>query len=117
MSILVVEDETLIRQMLCEDLRDAGFQVIEAYNADEAFSLLQVMLPTLIITDVKMPGSVDGLGLLAQIKMNHPDLPVIITSGHVQHAQAIDAGADDFVSKPYSFGAMLFAVKHALKKH
>ena len=117
LSILVVEDEILIRQMLSENLREAGFQVMEAYNADEALSLLHATLPLLIISDVKMPGSVDGLGLLALVKIDHPDLPVIITSGHVQPSQAICAGADNFVSKPYCFGSMLRAVKNVLEKN
>lgn len=117
LSILVVEDEILIRQMLSENLREAGFQVMEAYNADEAISLLQATLPALIISDVKMPGSLDGLGLLAQVKVTHPHLPVIITSGHVLPSQAICAGADNFVPKPYGFGSMLCAVKNVLEKN
>lgn len=111
LCILVVEDEFLIRMILSENLRNAGYQVIEACNADEALVLLDTTLPDLIISDVRMPGSLDGMGLLAAIKLIHPTLPVIITSGHFQAMQALAAGADNFVRKPYTFEPMLKVVQ------
>ena len=112
--ILVVEDEFLIRIVLSDSLRDVGYHVIEANSADEALVLLDTVLPDLIISDVRMPGSVDGMGLLAAIKLHHPSLPVIITSGHFQAALALAAGANNFVPKPYSFEPMLRAVQDEL---
>lgn len=114
--ILVVEDEILIRLMLCECLRETGYHVIEARNADEALIILDLNLPDLIISDVRMPGSLDGIGLLALVKIAHPEIPVIITSGHLSAANALAAGADNFVSKPYSYKPMLKAVHDQLTK-
>ena len=77
--ILVVEDEFLIRCMLSDELRDVGYQVIEACDASEALSVLKTVQPDLIISDVRMPGPLDGLGLLALVRETMPTLPVIIT--------------------------------------
>ena len=100
--ILVVEDELLIRMMLSDELRDVGYQVIEASDADEALVILGAVGPDLIISDVRMPGSLDGLELLALVRNTHPTLPVIITSGHLPPKQALIEGATRFVAKPYS---------------
>ena len=112
--VLVVEDELLIRLMLSEELRDAGFDIIEAFNADEAVVVLSSMTPDLIITDVRMPGSLDGVGLLALIRETSPTLPVIITSAHMQPTIAISDGATQFLAKPYAFETVVNAVKNEL---
>jgi CheY-like chemotaxis protein len=62
---LLVEDEVLIRMMLADELRGRGFNVLEAQNADEALTLLQSGVPVgLVLTDVQLPGSLDGIGWL-----------------------------------------------------
>lgn len=114
--ILVVEDEFLIRLMLSESLREAGYHVIEACNADEALVVIDLTLPDLIISDVRMPGSLDGMELLALVKRSHPKLPIIITSGHLREANALEAGADYFIPKPYAFEPILKAVHDELIK-
>jgi PleD family two-component response regulator len=74
--ILVVEDEVLIRCLICDDLREAGFVVVEAENADEASSYLASGAPVdLIFSDVHMPGSMDGLDLARRIRNERPCLP------------------------------------------
>jgi DNA-binding NtrC family response regulator len=113
--ILLVEDEVLIRLMLAEELREAGHQVIEASDADEAVVILEASTPDLIISDVRMPGSIDGLGLLALVRTSLPALPVIITSAHLDPAEAKSQGATLFVPKPFSCGVMLDATKELLK--
>lgn len=112
--ILVVEDEFLIRMMLADDLRDAGYQVIEASNADEALEVLRGLTPDVIISDVNMPGSVDGMGLLAAVRETCPELPVVIMSAHTQPDVAFAAGANHFVAKPFTFGAIVEAMRCAL---
>lgn len=63
--VLIVEDEVLIRAPLAEHLREAGFNVIEANTADEAWSCLQTGMPVdLVFSDIRMPGSMDGLELV-----------------------------------------------------
>lgn len=100
--ILVVEDEFLIRHYISESLRDAGYTVIEATSADEAIDMIQSGVPVdLVFSDVRMPGIVDGLGMIGVIRRLQPDLPVFITSGHCDPASALAEGAAGFVRKPY----------------
>ena len=103
-TVLVVEDEALIRLMLVEALEDDGYQVLEADDAAGAVRLLEGQRDVdLVVTDVRMPGEMDGLHLAQWIKQNRPRTKVIISSGYVaslddQHA----SGAfDAFVGKPY----------------
>jgi DNA-binding NtrC family response regulator len=110
-----VEDEVLIRLMLADELRDAGHQVIEASDADEAVVILKATRPDLLISDVRMPGSIDGMGLLALVRTSRPALPVIITSAHLDPAQAKSQGATLFVPKPYLCGVMLDAAEEILR--
>ena len=112
--ILVVEDEFLIRCMLSEELRDADYQVIEACDATEALSVLKTVQPDLIISDVRMPGPLNGMDLLALVRETMPTLPVIIISGHLHPAQALIEGATQFVAKPYLLEAVVEAVQKAL---
>ena len=85
-SILVVEDEVLLRFVIADYLRDCGYQVIEANDASEAVALLTLEPPDLVFSDVRMPGEMDGLGLARWVRTNRPGLPVILTSGDVQTA-------------------------------
>jgi DNA-binding NtrC family response regulator len=115
--ILVVEDEFLIRMIVSDELRDADYDVIEACNADEALVILKSPVPVcLIISDVRMPGSMDGLGLLAEVRAVSPTLPVIITSGHLEPRLAIADGATRFLGKPYALDAIIGAVREELAK-
>lgn len=112
--ILVVDDEFLIRCMLSEKLRDASYQVIEACDATEALSVLKTVQPDLIISDVRMPGPLDGMDLLALVRETMPTLPVIIISGHLHPSRALIEGATQFVAKPYIMDAIVDAVQKAL---
>jgi DNA-binding NtrC family response regulator len=100
--------------MISDELREAGHHVIEAFNADEAVIVLQTTMPDLIISDVKMPGSMDGMGLLALVKGSFPELPVIITSGHSCAEEAKAQGASLFLRKPYLFGVVVGAAENIL---
>jgi CheY-like chemotaxis protein len=100
--VLVVEDETLVRMNSADLIRDLGFDVIEAVDADHAVLLLEQMPGiTLLFTDVQMPGSMDGLRLAAVVKDRWPPIALLITFGQL-HPPAADmpAGAR-FISKPY----------------
>ena len=114
--ILVVEDEPLIRMLLSDGLRDEGYQVIEACDGDEAAAFLEANAPDLIISDVRMPGSLDGLGLLALVRQTCPTIPVIIASAHLGLEVALDHGAAHFVAKPYSMRLVVQAVQNELAK-
>lgn len=115
-QILVVEDEMLIRFVVSDDLREAGYGVIEAFNGDEALAILRSDIPIdLIISDVRMPGSLDGMGLLAIVRAEFPNVPVIITSGHLDGSVAVAGGAACFIAKPYSSALIQNAVRNELR--
>ena len=115
--ILVVEDEMLIRIMVSDSLRDAGFNVIEAANADKAICILHTGVKIdLMISDVRMPGSMDGLGLLEYSLEKFPTLPVILTSGHMLQDDALANGARHFLGKPYSFDHAIAVIEVELAK-
>jgi DNA-binding NtrC family response regulator len=115
--ILLVEDELLIRLVVSDELRDAGYDVVECYNADEAIILLEAGLDfDLVVSDVRMPGNVDGLGLLAFIRETRPTLPVILTSGHLEPTLAFREGATCFLPKPFGLDAVVSAVRAELRR-
>ena len=116
-QILVVEDEVLLRAMLSEVLRDAGYSVIEASNGDEAMVILSEMSPDLMVTDVRMPGSIDGIQLTALIRATNVKLPIIITSAHLVHVADPANGRTHFLPKPYDFDAVTELIGHELKQH
>ena len=101
--VLIVEDEALIRMHCAEMVRDLGFEVIEAVDADEAVSLLEsVPGIKVVFTDIQMPGSMDGLKLAAAIRDRWPPVALLITSGKVRPpADDMPTGAL-FIPKPYS---------------
>lgn len=115
--ILVVEDEFFIRMLLADELRDAGYQVIEACTADEALEVFRTVTPDAIISDVRMPGSIDGMGLLAAVRETSPGLPMIIMSAHAQPEEALAAGANHFVAKPFKMGMIVEAIRQELEKN
>lgn len=114
--ILVVEDEFLIRFMLSESLRDVGYHVVEAENAEQAIKLIETFVPDLILSDVCMPGTIDGMGLLSMVKNTYPSVPVMIASAHFERHIAIAAGAADFIAKPYTCEAVAKTVEKELAK-
>lgn len=100
-SILFVEDDVLLRLWAAEELRLAGFVVLEAANADEAMEVLGNAVPVdLVLTDIRMPGAMDGLGLAAVVRERWPELKIVVASGENAAKKALDT-ADDFVAKPY----------------
>ena len=115
--VLIVEDEILIRMLLADALRQADFEVIEAANGDEALSVLHTSPdPDVLVTDVRMPGSVDGFELAAYVRRTKPGLKVIITSGHAGPDGAIGL-ADAFLAKPYELGAIVGSIRSLMETH
>jgi two-component system, response regulator PdtaR len=110
--VLVVEDEAFIRMDAVEMLRAAGFDILEAANADEAIQILEThSYIRLIFTDIDMPGSMNGLKLAAAVRNRWPPVRIIATSGHFI-VQAGDLPADArFISKPYQPAQLINAVR------
>jgi DNA-binding NtrC family response regulator len=114
-SILVVEDEIVIRTLISDVLRDEGYVVIEACNGDEAVGILNAGISfDLVFSDVRMPGSCDGIALLELLRHHFPNLPVIMTSGHLEPRRAMARGATNFLAKPYDLGAVVALIANEL---
>jgi CheY-like chemotaxis protein len=110
-TVLVVEDEMLIRMMVSESLRQAGCEVFEASDADEAFEVLSASGdPDVLVTDVKMPGAVDGLELATRVRKARPGVKVVLTSGHAP-ARLTDGLADAFLAKPFALEHLVGQVR------
>ena len=113
--LFVVEDDDDHRAALCDLMQAAGHQAQGFAGGADALAALSDP-PDLILTDLRMPG-VDGLALLRAVREHHLDLPVILLTGHgdIGHAvQAIRAGADDFLEKPYDAAHLIAVVARAL---
>lgn len=101
--VLVVEDDPVLRWLMTEAVEHLGYDVTACANAEKALDALrgQVSL-SLVITDVRMPGSIDGLGLAQIIWLTRPALPVVIASGHCVLAPDFLPGNARFLKKPYT---------------
>lgn len=107
-TVLVVEDELFVRMMAVDALEDAGYLTIEAQDADQALILLEVRQDIdLVFTDIKMPGEVDGIGLAKRVLERWPDLPVIMTSGHLYREDTMMPPSVPFLQKPYRAAALI----------
>jgi DNA-binding NtrC family response regulator len=117
-TVLVVEDELFIRMSAVGALQDEGFLVLEAKNSAEALDVLARHSETsVLMTDVRMPGLMDGLALVAQVHIDHPAIRSIVVSGNATAQQARNAGASGFVAKPYFAQTMVQAVRDVLLRH
>lgn len=110
--ILVVEDETFTRMDVVEILRAAGFDIVEAANADQAIRMLERNSGIhLVFTDIDMPGSMNGLKLAAAVRDRWPPVRIIATSGHFKiQLGDLPAGAR-FISKPYQPAQIISAIR------
>jgi DNA-binding NtrC family response regulator len=106
-----VEDEAILRVSTANIIRDEGFEVIEAANAHEAIALLQTNTPVdIVMTDVKMPGTIDGVGLTLFIRANRPALKVVMTSANLSASPA-GCHVDTFIPKPYGASQVLRLIR------
>ncbi len=103
-TILVVDDEVLIRLSIAAYLRDCGFTVLEADGPEEAITIFQAAVPIdLVFSDVQMPGEMDGFGLARWVRAHRPGVKVILASGVVKASTAAAdlCEHDSFFQKPY----------------
>lgn len=101
-TILVVDDETIIRQSLCDQLEDLGFQVLEAENGQRGIELIEQEEIDLVLTDLRMP-EMSGLEVIHHSKLVKPNLLIIVISGAGHIGDAVEAmrlGAYDYIVKP-----------------
>ncbi|MFW2391273.1 MAG: sigma-54-dependent transcriptional regulator, partial [Methyloceanibacter sp.] len=118
-DILVVDDEADIRELISGILEDEGHATRLAKDSDETLKQIEDRRPSLVILDIWLQGSkLDGLDLLDAIKKAHPDLPVIIISGHgnIETAvAAIQRGAYDYIEKPFKVDRLVLITTRALE--
>ena len=118
-DILVVDDEADIRELVAGLLEDEGYRTRKASSADEALAAIAARRPNLVFLDIWLQGSrLDGLQVLELVKQAHPDLAVVMISGHgnIETAvSAIKSGAYDFIEKPFKADRLVLVAERALE--
>jgi two-component system nitrogen regulation response regulator NtrX len=118
-DILIVDDEADIRELVAGILEDEGFGTRTARDSDEALNAINARRPGLVFLDIWLQGSkLDGLQLLTQVKGEHPELPVVMISGHGNIETAVAAikeGAYDFIEKPFKADRLVLVAERALE--
>jgi len=113
--VLIVEDELLLRMNAVDMIEAAGFEVVEAANADEAIEILEARRDiSVVFTDIQMPGSMDGLKLVRAVRGRWPPIKIVATSGHVGVAQTDLPEGGRFVPKPYSPGQVMDVLRELM---
>lgn len=116
LRVLVVEDDREIRAMMQSSLSVEGFEVQTAVSVSEASALLRHSLPDVIVLDLGLPDG-DGIELVHEIRKHH-SMPILVVSARhqeVQKIQLLDAGADDYLTKPFSVSELLARIRVALR--
>jgi CheY-like chemotaxis protein len=112
--VLVVEDEVLVRMLVADALREAGFIVLEVSNADEAARALAAEPEVrAVFTDIRMPGRLDGKSLAQLVRTDYPSTKVLLTSGHTRETETVRH--DGFFEKPYSIDKVIAHIQKLLK--
>lgn len=118
-SILIIDDEKSIRNVLRDILQHEGYQVEEAADGEQGMKLFQSKTFDLVLCDIKMP-KMDGMEVLQQMMAVNPEIPVVMISGHGSIENAVEAvkkGAYDFISKPPDLNRLLITLRNALDKN
>jgi two-component system nitrogen regulation response regulator NtrX len=119
MSILIVDDEEDIRELIGDILRDEGYSTRLAANSDDCMAEINAEPPALMILDIWLKDSrLDGIDILKTVKRDNPDIPVVIISGHgnIEIAvAAIKQGAYDFIEKPFNIDQLMVVVARAME--
>jgi CheY-like chemotaxis protein len=109
MRILIVEDEAAIREITASELRDAGYDVIEAETGDEALDFLhQGNLPDVLFTDIRLPGEADGWTVAKRFRTANPKLPVLYATGYSVSQNPVEGSL--FFRKPYRPSQVVWAI-------
>jgi two-component system phosphate regulon response regulator PhoB len=119
-TILVVEDEPAIQELVAVNLKHAGFLVVRAASAEEASTLIRAALPDLVILDWMLPGE-SGIALAKKLRADErtKELPIILLTARVHEedkVQGLETGADDYVTKPFSPKELIARVRAVLRR-
>jgi DNA-binding response OmpR family regulator len=116
-TILLVDDDALMRRSLAFHLEQAGYRVHTAANAEDALSSVYTILPDLVMLDIGLPG-MDGLDALRELKLKH-NLPVIFLTARrreLDEVVGLELGADDYITKPFDVDVVLAHIKAVLRR-
>ncbi len=117
--ILVVDDELAIQRILRRSLMVNGYEVVVAQDGRQAIEIVMHQVLDLILLDLCLPGESDGLDVCKQVRSFAPKLPIIVLSAlteEKQKVQALDLGADDYLTKPFSNDELLARVRACLRR-
>ena len=118
-DILIVDDEKDIRELISEILIDEGYSTRLAGNSAECLNMVHGNPPSLLILDIWLKDSkMDGIDILKKVKVEHPNVPVVVISGHGNIEIAVSAikqGAYDFIEKPFNIEQLLVVVRQAME--
>jgi len=116
-SVLIVEDEIVLRMATADEFREGGFFVNEAANGDEAVAMLRSYSNIdAVFSDVRMPGALDGIGLAEWVRKRYPNIRMFLTSGALEAFPTNQTIADGYFSKPYVTAEVERAIKQVCKK-
>jgi len=119
LDILIIDDEDDIRELIAGILEDEGFETRQAHDADSGLNEIARRRPSLVFLDIWMQGSrLDGLQLLDVFQSQHPDMPVVMISGHGNVETAVSAirrGAYDYIEKPFKIDRLLHITQRAME--
>jgi two-component system, OmpR family, KDP operon response regulator KdpE len=116
--ILLVDDESAIRRALRPPLMELGFEVVEAIRGEEALQLLRAGSFDAVLLDINMPG-IGGIETLRRIRANFPRLPVLmltVRDAEEEKVKALEEGADDYVTKPFSTRELIARIRTAVRR-
>ncbi|MFT5743823.1 MAG: two-component system nitrogen regulation response regulator NtrX [Paracoccaceae bacterium] len=118
-DILITDDERDIRELISDILKDEGFSTRLAANSDQCMAEIAKESPSLMVLDIWLKDSqMDGIDILKSVKRDHPDIPIVIISGHgnIEIAvAAIKQGAYDFIEKPFNIDQLMVVIRRAME--
>ncbi len=115
-TVLVVDDDVVIRMNISESLRDAGFHVVEAANGNDALGVMLSELPVdLLLTDMRMPGALDGFGLGLAARGQRPGLRVLVMSSFLPETTGARLSPFQFIEKPFRSATLIERLRSILK--
>jgi two-component system KDP operon response regulator KdpE len=118
LRILLVDDESAIRRALRPPLAELGFQVVEASRGEEALQQLRFGTFDVVLLDINMPG-IGGLETLRRIRAAFPRLPILMVTvrdGEEEKVEALELGADDYVTKPFGIRELIARIRAAVRR-
>jgi len=117
--ILVVDDDPVTCELLCEVFRTEGFDSTFQHSGEQAVQALGTLQPDLLLSDIRMKTRLDGLSLLEIVRRDHPDVPVVLMTafGSIETAvRAVKEGAFDYISKPFDLDELVAIVRRAIAR-